>query len=94
MDALGDNQSASAALAALLGQSAELLAQAKGIDAQAALQNNTRQAEILAAIKALEAENARLEKRFLRLVQTPDEIVKRMADYIANGGDPSKINEV
>ena len=93
VDALGDNQSASAALAALLGQSAELLAQAKGIDAQAALQNNTRKAEILAAIKALEAENARLEKVFT-ISSDPDEIVKRMADYIANGGDPSKINEV
>ena len=93
VDALGDNQTASAALAALLGQSAELLAQAKGIDAQAALQNNTRKAEILAAIKALEAENARLEKVFT-ISSNPDEIVKRMADYIANGGDPSKINEV
>ena len=93
VDLLEENQDASDALASLLGQSTELLAEAKAIDSQAQLQNDTRKLEILAAIKALESENEKLGK-VLTIAKDPQEVVRRMADYIVNGGDPAKLNEV
>ena len=87
------NASASAALAAILGQSAKTLAKAKSLDSQITMVNNSRQRDILKAIATLEAENQKLQP-VLTIAKDPEAIVRNIADFIANGGDPGTINEI
>ncbi|MBT3785941.1 hypothetical protein HOF92_13285, partial [bacterium] len=92
-DRMQANADASSALAAILGQSAKTLAEARSLDSQVTLVNNSRQKDILKAIATLEAENKKLQK-VLTIAEDPDEIVRRMAEFISNGGDPGQVNEI